>query len=156
MLDFSYRKDVLVVRNDSKKEINFDTNTLEMTLDGFDVSFPWEYEKSGILLEVKEYEETLFYNFLIDSKHVVFVSKDSFELKEDILNFFWDVDILLIKASKDAIKTFENIEAKVIIPYGDEKDIFLNSLWKHLEAVKNYKQKAELPFDTSEFVNLEK
>jgi len=156
MIDFAYKGNDLIITNDDKKQIVFNTNSLEVVLDWFDSTFPWEYEKSGILLEVKEYENTLFYNFLIDSKHIVIVSKDNFELKEDILSFFWDVDILIIIWTKDSIKIFENIEAKIVIPYWDEKDIFLNNLWKHLEPVKNYKQKAELPFDTTEFVNLEK
>ena len=156
MIEVFYRKNDLVIQNSDKKEIVFDTDTRDVLLDGFDVAFPWEYEKSGILLEVKEYGENLFYNFLVDGKHVLLVSIDNFELKEKILSFFWDVDLLFIVWTKDAAKIFESIEAKIVIPYGEWKDIFLNTLSQHVEEVTNYKQKWELPFDRTEFVNLGK
>jgi hypothetical protein len=82
------------------------------------------------------------------------VTSDSFELKEDILSFFWDVDILLIVWTKQATKVYENIEAKVVIPYSEWKDLFLNTLWQHIEEVESYKLKWELSIDTTEFVNL--
>lgn len=156
MLEVFYKGSDLVIQNSDKKEIVFDTLLNEVKLDGFDVTFPWEYEKSGILLEVKEYGDNLFYNFLLDSKHVLIVPSDSFELKEEILSFFGDVDLLFIIGSKDAAKIFENIEAKIVIPYWETKDIFLNSLSQHIEEVTNYKQKWELPIDRTEFVNLGK
>jgi len=77
----------LIIKED-KKEIVFDTSSLEVLLDTFNVTYPGEYEKSGILLEVKEYSNSLFYKFLVDSKRVLIVTKDDFELKEDILSFF--------------------------------------------------------------------
>lgn len=156
MLEVFYRKDDLVIQNSDKKEIVFNTLTDETVLDWFDVTFPWEYEKSGILLEVKEYGEKLFYNFLVDDKHVLIVTCDDFELKEEILKFFWDVDLLFIIWTKQAAKVFENIEAKIVVPYWEGKDLFLHALSQHTEEVKNYKQKWELPFDTTEFVNLGK
>jgi molybdopterin biosynthesis enzyme len=42
----------------------------------------------------------LFYSFVIDTKHLVIVSNDEFELKEEILSFFGDVDVLIIVGSK--------------------------------------------------------
>jgi hypothetical protein len=54
-------------------------------LDGYDVTFPGEYEKSGILLEVKEYAGILFYKFLMLDYHLVIIQSDSFELTEEIL-----------------------------------------------------------------------
>lgn len=156
MIEVSYKNNDLVITNSDKKEVSFDIASNEVNLDGFDVSFPWEYEKSGILLEVKEYCDNLFYNFLIDWKHVLIVPCDNFDLKEEILSFFGDADILLIVWTKDATKVFENIEAKIVIPYGESKDIFLNALSQHLDEVTVYKQKAELPIDRTEFVRLGK
>ena len=75
---------------------------------------------------MKEYTDILFYKFLIDGKHLCIVPSDSFELREEIIGFFGDVDVLIIKGSKDSFKIFENIEAKAVVPYGDMKDIFLN------------------------------
>jgi hypothetical protein len=83
------------------------------------------------------------------------IYSDSFELKEEIVSFFWDVDILIIIWTKDAVKIFENIEAKVVVPYGAGKDIFLNTVGQHPEAVKTFKVMADLDGDRTEFVNLE-
>ena len=154
MLDILYKGDSLLITDSNKKSIDFDYKSNKVLLDWYDVTFPWEYEKSWILLEVKEYNNYLFYNFLIDQKHLVIITEDNFEIKESILEFLWDVDILIIKWSKDATKIFENIEAKIVIPYGEWKDLFLNSLWQQSEEVSVYKQKWELPIDNTEFVNL--
>lgn len=156
MIEFFYKNDDLIIENSDKKTISFNTETNTVILDWFDVTFPWEYEKSSILLEVKEFEDNLYYNFLIDSLHLVIITNDSFELKEEISDFFWDVDILVIVWSKSSAKIFENIEAKIVIPYWKAKDMFLNTLWQHIEVLNNYKQKWELPVENTEFVNLEK
>jgi hypothetical protein len=92
---------------------------------------------------------------LIDGKHISIVTSDSFDMKEDIISFFGDVDILIIIGSKDAVKVFENIEAKVVIPYGEAKYIFLSTAGQHPEAIKVYKLNSELDGDRTEFINLE-
>lgn len=156
MIEISYKKNnLLCVKNADKKEIAFDTELRTVMMDGFNVTYQWEYEKSGNLLEVKEYTDLLFYKFLIDGKHMCIIYSDSFELKEEIVKFFWDVDILIIIGTKDAVKIFENIEAKLVIPYGEGKDVFLNTVGQHSEAVKIYKVWADLDGDRTEFVNLE-
>ena len=154
MLDIFYKKENLIIENSDKKWISFNINTKEVFLEDYSVSFPGEYEKSSILLEVKKYKENLYYNFLIDSKHIVIITEDNIELKEEISDFFWDVDLLIIIGSKEACKLFESIEAKIVLPYGESKDIFLNTLWQHPEEVEKYKQKGELPIDSTEFINL--
>ena len=156
MIEISYKKwSELCIKNSDKKEVYFNTETRKVLLEDFDASHPGEYEKWGNLLEVKEYTDLLFYKFLIDGKHVCIVYSDSFELKEEIVSFFWDVDVLIIIGTKDAVKIFENIEAKVVIPYGEGKDVFLNTLGQHSEPVKNFKVWADLDGDRTEFVNLE-
>ncbi len=156
MIEISYKKwSVLVIKNSDKKEILFNTETRQVLLGDFDASHPGEYEKWGNLLEVKEYTDLLFYKFLVDGKHICIVYSDSFELKEEIVSFFGDVDILIITWSKEAVKIFENIEAKVVIPYGEGKDVFLNTLGQHSEAVKVHKVGSDLDGDRTEFVSLE-
>jgi hypothetical protein len=93
------------------------------------------------LAEVKEFDSTLCYSFTIDSKHLFIVTTDKLELREDILSFFGDIDVLIITGTKDAVKLFENLEAKLVIPYGETKDIFLNSLGQHIEEVNTYRVK---------------
>lgn len=155
MLEIKNNSWTVIITDSNKTEIKFETEANNVYLGDFDVSYPGEYEKSGILLEVKEYSEKLFYHFLVEWKHLVFINTDSLELKEEILSFFWDVDILLIHGSKESAKLFENIEAKLVVPFAEGKDIFLNTLGQHIEEVSSYKIKAELPYDNTEFVNLE-
>lgn len=154
MIQISYKWPQLCIENSDKKQIHFDITSTQVLLEGFDVNYPGEYEKAGILSEVKEYQDTLFYKFLTDGKHVTIVTSDSFEIKEDILKFFGDIDILVIVGTKQAVKVFENIEAKVVVPYGEGKEIFLNTVWHSAEAVKAHKVWADINGDTTEFVNL--
>jgi len=154
MLDIYNSWNILTVETSTKNKIFFNTDTLETKIDEDDFTYPGEYEKSGILLEVKEYNGVLFYHFVADTKNVVIVTSDSFELKEEILSFFGNVDVLIIKGSKEAAKIFENIEALVVVPYGEAKDLFLNAVSQHSEEVSNFKVKADQGLDNTEFVNL--
>ena len=79
---------VIEIVSNSKNKIIFNTDTKLVSIDELDVTYPWEFEKAWILLEVKEYSNNLFYSFTIDSKHLVIISNDSFDLKEEILSFF--------------------------------------------------------------------
>jgi len=154
MLDLEYKKSELIIKDSEKKEVSFDISSKVVLLDWYNITSSWEYEKSWILVEVKKYKENLFYNFLIDKKRLIIISDDNFELKEEILSFFWDVDVLIITWTKKSAKIFENIEAKIVVPYWEWKEIFLNTLWQHIEEVKKYKIKWDFSLDTTEFVNL--
>ena len=154
-MEIRKKKNILEIESDSKWIIYFDEETKEVKIWDLIVSYPWEYEKSGILLEVKEYSWELFYSFAVDSKHIFFVLTDNFELKEEIVSFFCDVDVLIIVWTKKSVNIFENIEARVVIPYGEGKDLFLQSLWQNISPVSNYKLKSDLSLENTEFVNLE-
>ncbi len=154
MLEIKNNDWVVSIENSKKNKILFDTNTLDVSIDDLSVVHPWEFEKSGILLEVKEYQEKLFYSFTIDTKHLVIITNDSFELKEEILSFFWDVDILVIVWSKQSATIFENIEARLVVPYWESKETFLSTLGQHIEEVETFKVKWEFSLDSTEFVNL--
>lgn len=155
MIEIKSEGNEIVLKTSENTNISLDTQTNSVYVEDFDVSYPGEYEKSGILLEVKEYEGKLFYHFVIDTKHVVIVNAETLELKEEIVSFFGDVDILLIHGSKASAKLFENIEAKVVVPFGEWKDIFLNTLGQHIEETSVAKIKSEMPLDNTEFYNLE-
>lgn len=146
---------VIEIISNSKNKILFNTMSSDVLIDELKVDHPGEFEKAWILLEVKEYNSILFYSFTVDSKHLVIITNDSFELKEEILSFFWDVDVLVITWSKQSAKIFENIEARLVIPYWEWKHAFLTTLWQHPEPVSSYKVKWELSDDSNEFVDLE-
>lgn len=154
MIELFNDNGVINVLTDSKNKIIFDTKNSEVMIDDLNVVHPGEFEKSGILLEVKEYNNTLFYSFTIDKKHLVIITDDKFELKEEILSFFWDVDILIIVWSKEWAKIYENIEARLVVPYWEGKSTFLTTLGQHMEEVESYKVKWDFSLDSTEFVNL--
>lgn len=154
MIEIFNKSGVISVETSSKNKITLDTSSLEIKIDDLNVVHPGEFEKSGILLEVKEYNNTLFYSFTIEGKHLVIITNDTFDLKEEILSFFWDVDILIITWSKEAAKVFENIEARLVVPYGEWKYTFLTTLGQHIEEVSSYKVKWDFSLDNTEFVNL--
>ena len=154
MIEVFNKSWVINLQTSSKNNITFDINSLEVKIDDLNVVHPGEFEKSGILLEVKEYNNILFYSFTVDSKHLVIISNDKFELKEEILSFFWDVDVLVIIWSKDSAKIFENIEARLVVPFWEGKSTFLTTLWQHIEEVDSYKIKWDFSIDSTEFVNL--
>ncbi|MCT4616993.1 MAG: hypothetical protein N4A38_02155 [Candidatus Gracilibacteria bacterium] len=155
MIEIKKTGDNMLVLSSYKKEIVFDTEKNTIVLDGFDVNFPGEYEKGGILLEVKTYKEILFYNFKVDKKNITVIPTDKFEISEEILKFLDNVEVLIIKGTKDAAKTFENIEAKVVVPYGELKSTFFTALGQNPEEISVYKIKGELSGDNTEYINLQ-
>ena len=153
-MEIRNKNNILEIESNSKSIIYFDEAKKQLKIDDLDVSYPWEYEKSGILLEVKEYSWELFYSFAVYSKHIFFVLTDNFELKEEIVSFFWDVDVLIIVWTKKSVNIFENIEARVVVPYWETKSIFLQTLGQNREEVSSFKLKWEYSPDNTEFVNL--
>jgi hypothetical protein len=88
MIELFNKSGVISVEINTKNKITFNTDTLEVKIDNLSVVYPGEYEKSGILSIVKEYNNILFYSFTVDTKHLVIITNDNFELKEEILSFF--------------------------------------------------------------------
>ena len=64
------------------------------------------------------------------------------------------MDVLIIKGTKAGVKIYESIEAKLVIPYGEEKEIFLNTLGQTKEILNTFRIKSELNGENTEFVNL--
>jgi len=154
MLEFRLENDLINIKYSGKEKISINTTNNNISIGDFLIDFPWEYEKSWVLVEVKEYNNELFYSLVVDSKTLLVVFKDNFELKEEILSFFWDIDFLIIKWSKESAKIVDNIEAKAIIPFWDWVDVFLNTKWKTLEWEKVFKLKWDLDDTTTTYIKL--
>lgn len=154
MVEIFKKNNLLNIKSQDNKYITINISSFEVFIEDMLIDFPWEYEKWWILAEVKEYEQKLFYNFLIDWKVIFVLFYNDFELKEDILSFFWDIDVLLVLRDKKVIKIIENIEAKYIIPFGEQKNMFLNLLSLNLEEQEVFKLKWDFLGDNMEFVNL--
>lgn len=154
MIEIFNKNDVINIKNSQNILINFNVNSKDVYIWDYNINFPWEYEKSWILLEVMEYEGKLFYNFLVEWNTIVIIFDDNFEIKESILSFFWDVDILLINWTKNSNKIVENIETKVVIPFWELKNVFLHSISQHKEEIDTFKLKSDFWLENTEYVNL--
>lgn len=154
MIEIFNKNDLVNIKNSDNVIVTLHTTNKEVKIGDYWIDFPGEYEKSWILLEVKEYEDKLFYSFLIEWKVVLAIFDDNFEMKEEIMSFFGDVDVLLITWTKNSPKIVESIEARVVIPFWEGKDIFLNTLGQHKEEIETFKLKNEMWVETTEFVNL--
>lgn len=154
MIEIFNKDEILNIKSSADKNIFIDWKNKSIKIWDFDINFPWEYEKSWILIEVKEYQDKLFYSFVVDSKVVFVLFYDDFELKEEIVSFFGDIDILLINSLKNSNKIIENIEARVVIPFWEWKETLLHTLGQHKEEIKNFKFRADLWDQNTEFINL--
>lgn len=63
------------------------------------------------------------------------------EPDERLSEFLGDIDILLLPGAKDAGKTVEKLESRIVIPYGEARETLLHSLGQTLEAVRKFKPK---------------
>lgn len=155
MIEIQSNWENLIIKNSENKKIEFNYSNKEVKIDWFLIDFPWEYEKAWILLEVKEHENNFFYNFSIDWNALLLIPEDNFELKEEIVSFFGDVDVLLINWTKNSPKIIENVEARVVVPFWEWKDVCLNALWQHKEEVENIKLKSsDFDNDETQIINL--
>ncbi len=155
MLEISNNDKKIIIKNSSDDNLVINYDNSEISIWDLVIDMPWEYEKSGILLLAKKYNEDMFYNIIVEKKHILVFFVDNFEIKEEIIDFFWDIDILFIPWNKESTKIFENIETRTVIPFWEAKDIFLQNLWQHtLEEVETYKVKSELESLDTTFVNL--
>ena len=150
-----YKDSDLILENSEKVNVIFNYTELNhISIDNFMIDQQWEYEKSWVLVEVKFYKDLLFYKISTDWYKIVLISDFKFELDEEILWFFWDIDVLFLPWTKESSKLYDDLEAKIVIPFWEWKDTFFNSLSKNIEETEVYKISWDLNFDTTEFVNL--
>ncbi len=151
-MDFLKNQNGNVVISSEKKEITLNDN--QITVDGMVIDFPGEYEKSGILIQVKEENEKLYFTLQVEGKIIAFVPHAEWEIHDELINFFWKASILITLADKVNTKLVEVLEPLLIVPYGEGKDVFLSSLGQSAEPTDRYKVK-ELDLDgAAVYVNL--
>lgn len=141
-----------IVLSGEKKEIVFEN--WEIIVDSLKINFPGEYEKSWVMIHVIEKNDKLIYQLKFLDKNIWYISFDELEIDEEVSNFFWDIDILIMKWSKQSVKIFENLETKNIVPYGEQKDIFFSTLWQTIEPVVSQKIKEAIWENEVTFINL--
>ncbi|MDD2891689.1 MAG: hypothetical protein PHQ95_01875 [Candidatus Gracilibacteria bacterium] len=152
-MDITSRNNQIVITSD-KKEIIFEGPT-SIVLDGLIIDFFGEYEKSGFLATFHEVEGKNLFTLRVEGKNIAFVPTDTLEITENVVNFLGNIDILILPGDKNATKIFENIEARMVIPYGEETPLFLSSLGQNIEMVDKYKTKeSDFEGEATVFVRL--
>lgn len=151
-MDILKKWDSIIITWD-KKEIAFENWTV--VIDWLILDFPWEYEKSWIMAHVIEKWEKLLFQLRFQDKIIWYINYEELEITEEEVDFFWNIDILIIKWSKSSIKIFENLESKVVVPFWEWKDVFFSTLWQHTEPTNNFKIKSDLDDNEVIFVNID-
>ncbi|MDD5197696.1 MAG: hypothetical protein PHN60_02445 [Candidatus Gracilibacteria bacterium] len=138
-MDITSRNNQIVITSD-KKEIIFQSPS-SILLDGMMIDFHGEYEKSGFLATFHEVEGKSLFTLRVEGKNIAYVPTDTLEVTEKVVDFLGNIDILILPGDKSATKIFENLEARMVVPYGEETPIFLSSLGQNIEMVEKYKTK---------------
>lgn len=144
-MDITSRNNQIVITSD-KKEIVFEGPN-SIVLDGLKLDFFGEYEKSGFLATFHEVEGKNLFTLRVEGKNIAFVPTDVLEITEKVVDFLGNIDVLILPGDKNATKIFENLEARMVVPYGEEAPIFLSSLGQNIEMVDKFKTK-ESDFET--------
>jgi len=103
-------------------------------VDGYDISFPGEYEKSGMIAEVREYGDSMVYRFTVGGRTLFHLPESTESLTSDMTQFAGDVDILMVPGKKELQKVVESIDARVVIPYGSSKSALLGAFGQSIET----------------------
>ena len=150
-----YKNNDLIIENSDKVNVIYNfKDSSHINIDDFVINAQWEYEKSWVLVEVKLYKWLLFYKVTTDTYKIVIITDFKITLDEEILWFFGDIDILLLPWMKESAKLYDDLEAKIVIPFGEWKDVFFNAISQNIAEVDNYKISWVLNQDSTEFVNL--
>lgn len=152
-MDITSRNNQIVITSE-KKEIIFASPT-SIILDTMVIDFPGEYEKSGFLVTFQEIQGTCLFVLNVEGKNIAYVPTDTLEITEKIVDFLGNIDILILPGDKNATKIFENLETRIVVPYGPETPLFLSSLGQNIEAVEKYKTKeSDFESDGTVFVRV--
>lgn len=103
-------------------------------IDDYEIDFPGEYEKSGIIAEVHEFGENLTVTRLtVGDRTVLFLPETIESMTSDMTEFAGNVDILLVPGKKELQKVIETIDARVVVPYGAGKSALFGAFGQSVE-----------------------
>lgn len=148
-MDITSRNNQIVITSD-KKEIIFESPT-SIVLDSMTIDFFGEYEKSGFLVTYHEVEGKSLFTLRVEGKNIAYIPTDTLEITEKVVDFLGNIDVLILPGNKNSTKIFENVEARMVVPYGEETPIFLTSLGQNIEMVDKYRTK-EVDFESESTV----
>lgn len=154
-MEITSRNNQIVIVSD-KKEIVF-SGTASIVLDGMVIDFFGEYEKSGFLVTFQEIENKPLFTLRVEGKNIAYIPTDTLEITEKVVDFLGNTDMLILQGNKNSTKIFENLEARIVVPYGEETPVFLASLGQNIEPVDKFRTKeSDFESEATVFVRIGK
>lgn len=140
-----------IIENNAHIEITSEKKSIVLAdeaiqVDGMNIDFPGEYEKSEILIHAAEFGNSIVYELRIEGRVIAYLPPSCREASEELSGFFQNLDILVLQGSKDAAKISEILDARIVVPYGEGKDSFLTAFGQAIEATDKFKPK-EVDFE---------
>lgn len=136
-------------------DANFVLNPESVVIDDYVMDFPWEFERRGVFVEIRESAENLLYIITLEGKTLIYLPEwtkaESLESLRDVNN----KDMVIFPASDSLWKTVETWEASVVVPFGAKSAEFLAKLGQTVEASDSASVKtADLEAETTRFIAL--
>ena len=150
-----------IIEKDSHIEISSEKKAIVLEgggiqVDGMTIDFPGEYEKSEVLVHAMDLAGSIVYELRVEGRVIAYLPPTvTQESEEQLSAFFQNLDILVLAGSKESAKISEFLDARIVIPYGEGKDIFLTTFGQAIEAVDKFKPKeADFEGEKTVFVRL--
>lgn len=115
-MEFLYQKNNLTLESE-RKNLQFAPD--HVLLDGLMIDMAGEYEKWWFLAYAHEEAENRIYQIRVEGETIGFVPTLRNDLSPEELNFFGDIDILVMPTAKSTIPLLEKIEPRMLITYGE-------------------------------------
>ncbi len=138
-MDFQYSGGAIEITTD-KKKIVLSADRAE--LDGLEIDCAGEYEKSGFLLYVREYEGYRYYHFRVEGYWLGYMPVLPEEMDGDSVDFFGQLDILIAPVGKKNQKPLNLLEPRLLIAYGEAACELPQTLGYSCEVSNSYRFRA--------------
>lgn len=138
-MDFNY-KDWNITISSDKKNIILEKN--KIILDELEIDTAWEYEKSGFLMYVREFENILYFYFRVEGNWLAYIPLIPKEIDSKILDLFGNLDILIAPFSKSEQKLIESIEPRMMISFADNSSDLVSIFGEAISDSSSYKLKS--------------
>lgn len=140
-MDITYNSQNIEIFSEKKKILLSPENII---LDELLIDCPGEYEKWGFLLYAREHNEILYYHFRVEGNWIAYIPQTpSTEIDSQILEFFWQIDILIAPFSKTEQKYLEQIEPKMLVSFKENAADLTPILGEPLVVSSSYRLKSQ-------------
>ena len=152
-MEISPRSDALLITSE-KREILLESDAV--SVDGMRFDFTGEYERAGVGVEVRMVAGVFVATLHIERKNIAYIAAEIAEVPEDIVEFFGNIDILLLPSGRHITKLYEILEARIVIPFGESAHEALTALGQaNAEPMPRYRSKeSDFDADTTRFIYL--